>query len=302
MHSKIRIYFFPRDASRVRAIVFSRKAGLAVALVVVPLCLLGFWLVFSGKLRESQERRFERTRLERETAALSEKTVLLRDEIGSLHRNLDSLESIRIRVSLSSGLEAQQSAAGGERPAAARTNRASGFSSGGSRTGDFSAPLARARGISHFMDSALFVLSRDRELAGRLPTVRPVAAGAIVTRGFGSARDPFTGRNSLHAGVDFSLAPGSPVLAAGGGTVMGAGLDPIWGWFVRIRHTDRAETFYAHLQGVGLKTGTLVARGQLIGWVGQSGASTGPHLHYEMRLRGERVDPLPYLITASRAP
>jgi murein DD-endopeptidase MepM/ murein hydrolase activator NlpD len=297
MDRKIRIYFFPGDASRVRAIVFSRRVGIAALLAALPLCLLGFWLVFTGKLRENPERRFERGKLERETAALNDKTALLQQEIELLGRNLDSLESIRIRVALSSGLEAQR--ADGPGPADRRTHFG-GRGAGVPRASDFAVPLARVRGISHFMDSTLFVLSRDADLAGRLPTARPVSPQAIVTRVFGPARDPFTGRSSLHPGVDFSLPPGSPVHAAGGGAVVASGLDPVWGYYVRIRHTTRAETFYAHLQRNAVATGSTVARGQVVGWVGQSGASTGPHLHFEMRLRGETVDPLPYLFSESR--
>src|SRR5690606_35997872 len=78
MDRKIRIFFFPRDASRVRVYELSRRVALALLFTLAPLCLLGFWLVFSGALRESPERRFARVKLEREAAALSEKSGLLR--------------------------------------------------------------------------------------------------------------------------------------------------------------------------------------------------------------------------------
>jgi murein DD-endopeptidase MepM/ murein hydrolase activator NlpD len=306
MDKKIRIYFFPRDASRVRAIVFSQRAGIVGLVAALPLCLLGFWLVFTGKLRENPERRFERSKLERETSALNEKTSVLQDEIGGLRRNLDSLESIRIGVVISSGLEAQEGA--GENGDVGETERARtggllripGLSGGVPRAEDVARPLAAVRAMSHFLDSTLYVLTRDADIAALLPTASPVSAQAIVTRGFGAARDPFTGRKSLHPGVDFSLPPGSPVHASGGGTVVGAGLDPVWGYYVRLRHTARAETFYAHLQGINVTSGRTVARGQLLGWVGQSGATTGPHLHYEMRVRGDRVDPLPFILPGIR--
>ncbi len=290
MDRKIRIFFFPRDASRVRAFVLSRRMALALLLTVVPACLLGFWLVFSGALRESPERRFARVKLEREAAALSEKSGLLRDEVERLRGNLDSLEALRIRVALSSGLEGQRPSEPRDPPA-----RFSGFASSVPRAEDLAAPLSMVRGISRFLDSTLFILARDADRAARLPTASPVPAGAIVTRGFGPARDPFTGRNSLHPGIDFGLPPGTPVFAAGGGVVASAGNDPVWGHFVRIRHNERIETFYAHLQETGVRSGRVVARGQVIGWVGSSGASSGPHLHFELRLDGEHVDPEPYL-------
>lgn len=302
MDRKIRIYFFPRDASRVRAIVFSRRVGLFALFAALPLCLLGFWLVATGHLREDERRRFERGKLEREAAALDEKTALLRDEIKALRRNLDSLESVRIGVTLSSGLEAQTEESKREtrQGAWARAARLSGLVAGSAHSRDFSAPLERVRGMSRSLDSTLIVLTRQADMAARLPTLKPVSAEAIMTRGYGPARDPFTGRKALHAGADFSLPPGSPVRAAGGGTVTGAGHDPLWGYYVRIRHTDHVETFYSHLQSAGATAGKTVARGQVIGWVGQSGATTGPHLHFEMRIRGDRVDPLPYLIATVR--
>jgi murein DD-endopeptidase MepM/ murein hydrolase activator NlpD len=294
MDRKIRIFFFPRDASRVRAFVVRRKVALAALFTLVPLCLAGFWLALSGALRESPERRFERDKLERETSALSGKTDRLQGEVERLRRDLDSLEALRVRVTISSGIEGQRSAG------RAAPERFSGFSAKVPRASDLAAPLAKVRGIGRFLDSALFVLSRDADRAARLPTASP-APGALVTRAFGAARDPFTGRNNLHPGVDFSLPPGAPVLAAGGGTVIAAGTDPVWGVYVRIRHDGRAETFYAHLKSAGVATGRVVARGQVIGWAGSSGASSGPHLHYELRLSGDHVDPLPYLLGGDRS-
>lgn len=297
MDRKIRIFFFPRDASRVRIITFSRRLGLAGLIALLPLCLFGFWFAFTGKLRENPERRVQRDKLVREAAALDEKTQLLQEELATLRRNLDSLESIRISVALSSGLEGQWSDDHGGGAPAARYVPPPGFA----RDDDFSVPLARVRDISRFLDSTLIVLEREGPMSARLPTAPPVPRGTIVTREFGPARDPFTGRKALHPGVDFGLPPGAPVHAAGGGTVTGAGRDPVWGYYVRIRHTERTETFYAHLLRPGVRAGQQVARGEVVGWTGQSGASTGPHLHFEMRLHGERVDPMPYFLSASGA-
>ncbi|MCD6024689.1 MAG: Peptidase [Fibrobacteria bacterium] len=294
MDRKIRIHFFPRDASRVRSIVLSRRLAIALAACVVPLCLLGFWLVLSGGLREDPRRKVERIKLERETRALSEKTSLLQQETEKLRKNLDSLEAVRSRVTLASGLESQQPASPETEPPRFRL-----FGSGAPRPEDFTRLLARAKRTSQFMDSSLFVLTKNPAMAANLPTIYPVSPEALVTRTFGPTPDPFTGRRNLHPGVDFSLPPGSPVLAAGGGTAT-TGNEPLWGYYVRVRHTENAETFYAHLQAVAVPNGSRVARGEVIGWLGQSGATTGPHLHFEMRLWGDRVDPLPYLASGDK--
>jgi murein DD-endopeptidase MepM/ murein hydrolase activator NlpD len=289
MDRKIRIHFFPRDASRVRSIVLSRRAAIALAALALPLCLLGFWLVLTGGLREDPQRRIERIKLERETRALSEKTTALLHETEKLQKNLDSLEAVRSRVTMASGLESQKTQ---DEVGEARRFRI--FDADAPKPADFTRLLERVRRTSHFMDSSLFILTKHPDLAGNLPTIYPVSAEALITRTFGPTPDPFTGRNNLHPGIDFSLPPGSPVVAVGGGTAT-AGNDPLWGNYVRIRHTAHAETFYAHLQAVNVQSGAQVERGELIGWLGQSGASTGPHLHFEMRLWGDRVDPLPYL-------
>jgi murein DD-endopeptidase MepM/ murein hydrolase activator NlpD len=289
MDRKIRIHFFPRDASRVRSIVLSRRWAFALVALAVPLCLLGFWLVMTGGLREDPRRRVERIKLERETRALSEKTTSLLRETEKLRKNLDSLEAVRIRVTMASGLETPEIT---PRPETSRRFRL--FGSGSPKPQDFSRVLARVRLTSHFMDSSLFILRRNADRTANLPTIYPVGPNALITRTFGPTPDPFTGRKNLHPGIDFSLPPGSPVLAAGGG-IASAGNEPLYGNYVRIRHSDHTETFYAHLQAVNVTNGRPINRGDVIGWLGQTGAATGPHLHFEMRLWGDRVDPLPYL-------
>jgi murein DD-endopeptidase MepM/ murein hydrolase activator NlpD len=296
MDRKIRIHFFPRDASRVRTIVVSRRWAIALAAVALPLCLLGFWLVITGGLREDTVRRVERTKLERETRALSEKTTALLRETEKLRSNLDSLEAVRSRVTMASGLESQTPAAAAEEGPRFRI-----FGAGAPRPEDFTRMLDRVRRTSNFMDSSLFVLTNKPELAANLPTIYPVNSAALITRTFGPTPDPFTGRKNLHPGIDFSLPPGSPVVAVGGG-IATSGNEPLWGNYVRIRHTDHAETFYSHLQAVNVSSGERVERGEVIGWLGQSGATTGPHLHFEMRLWGDLVDPLPYLTPGDAAP
>jgi murein DD-endopeptidase MepM/ murein hydrolase activator NlpD len=156
--------------------------------------------------------------------------------------------------------------------------------------------LGQTRKAARFFDSALFVLRSHSDLAERLPTAYPVEENALRIRAFGMERDPFTGRRGLHAGVDFSLRPGSPVFAAGKGHVVETGRDALWGNYVRLRHTERVETFYAHLQKIEVRRGERVARAEELGSMGQSGVATGPHLHFEMILDGERVDPLRYLL------
>lgn len=130
----------------------------------------------------------------------------------------------------------------------------------------------------------------------RLPSRLPLL-GAPVVSAFGNRSDPFTGRHAFHAGLDFAAASGTPILAAGGGSVSFAGHRPDFGWTVEIDHGNGLVTRYAHASRLLVKAGALVTPGTQIALVGSTGRSTGPHLHFEVLHRGETVDPRRYLAT-----
>lgn len=128
----------------------------------------------------------------------------------------------------------------------------------------------------------------------RLPSRLPVL-GAPVVSAFGNRSDPFTGRHAFHAGLDFAAGSGTPILAAGGGSVSFAGHRPDFGWTVEIDHGDGLVTRYAHASRLLVQAGALVTPGTRIALVGSTGRSTGAHLHFEVLRRGETVDPRRYL-------
>lgn len=116
---------------------------------------------------------------------------------------------------------------------------------------------------------------------------------ARVTSRFGPRLHPVLGYSRMHRGVDFAAAVGTPVLAAGDGVVEAAGWAGGYGRRLVLRHPDGAETLYGHLsrQAPAIAPGARVRQGQVIGWTGDTGQVTGPHLHFEVRLRGVAVDP-----------
>ncbi|MFZ5670314.1 MAG: peptidoglycan DD-metalloendopeptidase family protein [Pseudomonadota bacterium] len=124
--------------------------------------------------------------------------------------------------------------------------------------------------------------------------LRTPVDGARITSRFGLRRHPILGYNKMHQGIDFGVGTGTPVLAAGDGVVVEARRWGGYGNWVRIRHTGGWETGYAHLSryAKGLRPGQRVSQGQLIAYVGSTGASTGPHLHYEVWFKGRRVNPI----------
>lgn len=117
--------------------------------------------------------------------------------------------------------------------------------------------------------------------------------GAYISSGYGMRVSPFLGYSKMHKGVDFAAPQGTPIYAAGSGTVTQAGWSNVYGNYVRIRHVNFYETLYAHMVnfGRGIRRGARVEQGQVIGYVGNTGMSTGPHCHYEVFYYGGNVNP-----------
>jgi murein DD-endopeptidase MepM/ murein hydrolase activator NlpD len=124
-----------------------------------------------------------------------------------------------------------------------------------------------------------------------IPVCKPISDGAIVSLGFGKSRDPFTGKESQHRGVDLSAAAGTRVVATAAGTVQLVERSAVWGNRVVIAHADSIFTVYAHLGTQRTAQGRRVKKGAVIGTTGFSGLTTGPHVHYEIWCRGVAVDP-----------
>jgi hypothetical protein len=128
-----------------------------------------------------------------------------------------------------------------------------------------------------------------------VPVRRPLPVEAELTSGFGQRVDPFVHQIAFHAGVDLRGEPGAPVRATAAGRVTLASINGGYGLMVEIDHGNGLSTRYAHLSTAAVSEGMKVAAGTVIGRVGTSGRSTGPHLHYEVRINGEAVDPRKYL-------
>jgi len=128
-----------------------------------------------------------------------------------------------------------------------------------------------------------------------VPYRKPVVGEVEFTSGFGVRSDPFLGRPAMHTGLDFRAAMGDPVRATANGKVASAGWSGGYGRMVEIDHGNGLSTRYGHLSEIDVKVGDLIKIGQVIGEVGSTGRSTGPHLHYETRIDGEAVDPQKFL-------
>jgi murein DD-endopeptidase MepM/ murein hydrolase activator NlpD len=123
-------------------------------------------------------------------------------------------------------------------------------------------------------------------------TLTPID-GARISSGYGRRRHPILGYTKMHRGVDFAAPRGTPVYAGGRGIIEVAGRNGAYGRYIRIRHNSTYKTAYAHLKGFarGIRKGRRVKQGQVIGYVGTTGRSTGPHLHYEILKNGRQMNP-----------
>jgi murein DD-endopeptidase MepM/ murein hydrolase activator NlpD len=130
-----------------------------------------------------------------------------------------------------------------------------------------------------------------------IPSVQPVQK-LQFTSNFGIRSDPFRGTAAMHAGVDIPGPVGTPIYATADGIISHAGRSGGYGNLIEINHGKGIATRYGHLSRIIVADNTRVVRGQLIGLMGSTGRSTGPHLHYEVRIDGHAVNPLPFLTTA----
>ena len=131
-----------------------------------------------------------------------------------------------------------------------------------------------------------------------IPTQAPVPE-ASTGSGFGWRIDPFTGMSAMHEGLDFPAPVGTPVLSAAGGVVVTQETHPNYGFYIEVDHGNEVLTRYAHLSRSVVKKGDLIKRGQKLAEVGNTGRSTGPHLHFEVLVRGVAQNPQKFLAMGS---
>ena len=124
--------------------------------------------------------------------------------------------------------------------------------------------------------------------------IKPISGGRLSSR-FGARSAPTKGASTYHKGVDWAVPTGTTVVASNGGTVAFAGWASGYGYAVYINHSDGRQTRYGHLSKVLVKSGQTVEQGQVIAKSGNTGRSTGPHLHFEIRIGGTAVDPLKHM-------
>lgn len=138
------------------------------------------------------------------------------------------------------------------------------------------------------------VMQGKQALWASTPSIWPV--NGWVTSGFGKRISPFTGKLSNHKGIDIAARPKTPIIAPANGVIVRAGFKGRFGKMIKIDHGYGMVTRYGHLSKVTVRVGQKVKRGELVGYVGSTGRSTGPHLHYEVFVKNRAVNPLGYIL------
>jgi len=158
------------------------------------------------------------------------------------------------------------------------------------------------RDLLQGLESQLNFVRRDVErrvqLANATPSIWPTHGG--LTSFFGGRSDPLTGEPAYHSGIDISAEKGQPVYATADGTVQSAGYTGDYGNLIVLKHAFGLSTRYGHLSAYHVKTGDTVKRGDVIGYIGSTGRSTGSHLHYEILVNGQLMNPLQLLAAQAR--
>ncbi len=185
------------------------------------------------------------------------------------------------------------------------TNPPSGASKNLSASGEIRSParthfasvLEQAKSLQERVQELAEIISEQQDLMDRTPNILPVNAENFwFSSRFGWRRSPFTGAREFHKGLDISGRKGAPIVAPAKGRVIRRGYDDYQGNYLQIDHGWGCITTFAHLLTFNMSLGQGVERGEVIAFMGSTGRSTGPHLHYQIEVNGEVVDPTNFII------
>jgi len=255
------------------------KRWLKAAAVVFLAVMAGLSYGFYGLTQQA-----EHLRIERENWKLRAENDKQKQELQRLNNRVDAVEDTSRKLAEISGVEKDQPVRGQGGPARPVDSAAA-----------LAALVAKTERLEREMRDYEDLLRRR----GMTPSIWPVSGK--LESGMGGRRNPFGGRGfEYHEGQDIDAAYGTPVMVAASGTVTIAGRQRGYGNVIYVDHGAGLSTRYGHLSQIDVKIGQTVTRGQTIGLVGSTGRSTGPHLHYEVRINNQPVDPRQYLPGAER--
>ncbi|HSY49385.1 MAG TPA: M23 family metallopeptidase [Thermoanaerobaculia bacterium] len=284
------IIFVPHARAKFRKLKVSHRLLISlVSIVTSSLCLSTF---FSVQYFTSLSQTHELTKLRHENKELETANEQFSKSVESLRGQLRTVEDRTRKLAIYAGIssldDSAQGGVGGLRPNDLGDNNP--------YRDDVDKMAFRSKRIESDLSVLEQKLVAQSQLLASTPSIAPIRG--ILTDGFGGRSDPFTGERGTHNAVDISSAAGQPVRAPADGIVVKAEWANGYGNVIFLSHGYGYSTRYGHLSGYAIKPGQHVKRGDIIGYVGSTGRATGPHLHYEVRLNNNPVNPLEYILNA----
>jgi len=283
------VIIVPHSQAKFFKFSFSTRTAVFVAVACVATVLLSVVaIVTSGG---AVSRRAEVARLRVENSQLAEVNQRLQETVVTVQGRLDEFEERTSRLALAAGMDTGPVEFGD------RSVSAGGAGSGGPYDRVPGSPeILSLQGdlIHQQLTEVARTIEEQVQTLSATPSIAPVAG--LMTDGYGRRLDPFTGRRAFHKGLDISARRGTPVQSPADGVVVFTGRNGGLGKTVRIAHGFGFTTVYGHLDTIAVQPGDTIRRGEELGALGNSGRSTGPHLHYEVHVDGEAVNPLYYML------
>lgn len=283
------IVIIPHAAGRVYKIHLSPRLLKALAVLGIVAAVLSL-VALLGSGNFVRQRALYRA-LEKENKELRRTNQRLQEALTEVHARLEQFEHRTKQLAIAAGVADAL-------VAPALPSRSS-VGTGGPLdrlTGDPAQLLKREEQLERQLGAVEQRLSEQQMLLSHTPTIAPVVG--VITDGFGPRIDPITRQAAFHDGLDISAAYGTPVKAPADGLVVFADREAGYGRVIKINHGYGFVTVYGHLDRILVKEGQRVKRGDIIGRVGMTGRTTGPHLHYEVWKDGEKQNPLHYILDA----
>jgi len=294
----LNILLFSKNSSRVRRL---KVSGWWLGLLAVLVCAFLFVLGFLGlQYLRTREGRIQLTALREENQIQESKLGFLADEISSLEKQVSTIREFDSKLRVIADLEPPPPSTlgvGGPTPEDIREERILQGDEAG-LIQQMKADLDRLSNEANVEQGSLRrlegLLEGKREQLACTPSILP--ARGWLSSGFGYRISPFTGAVQMHEGIDISNAIGSPIVAPADGLVTNVGREYGYGKVLVINHGYGIITRYGHLHRIHVKIGQKIKRGDPIGEIGNTGRSTGPHLHYEVKISKVAVDPRKYIL------
>ncbi len=294
------LMFLPGPNARVRTLSISKSIIKTAFLSLAALIVVSLYLVYEyndvkDKVWELQSMREE---LKQEKAQVQSFALNLLDVKRQMFMLRDLDTKLRRAVSLGPRDRAQQVLGiGGPDELGIQNLTAMGEKKQEEALKEMHQELTQLKGAASKQEASLQMLIEyfedKRSLYASTPSVWPVRGW--VTSHYGNRTSPFSGILKFHEGMDIAAQTGTPVMAPADGVVVKAGFGTGYGNMVEISHGYGLRTIYAHNSRLNVKAGQRVKRGEVISYVGDTGSSTGPHLHYEVKVNGLSVNPVKYL-------